>query len=216
MKEQILVNITPQETRVALILLVGLAASQAVSLWLNWGERTTVVSQARGFNLSVRIADSVRILEAAEPAKRATIVATLQSDDFQVTPIDEDQVAPHIPRGQIPGAIAQRLGSEREIRSTGMGGGMGMGPGNGFGPGMGGMGGMHGTGRMQNANVTRGFDVRLNDSQWMRFVALPETAAPALPNDFYVNLALSLIIVVAVVLYVGFMIMPLAVLFRVI
>ena len=180
--------------RVALILLVGLAASQAVSLWLNWGERTTVVSQARGFNLSVRIADSVRILEAAEPAKRATIVATLQSDDFQVTPIDEDQVAPHIPRGQIPGAIAQRLGSEREIRSTGMGGGMGIG--NGLGA-----GGMHGAGRMQNANVTRGFDVRLNDGQWMRFVALPETAAPALPNDFYVNLALSLIIVVAVVLF---------------
>ena len=41
--------------RVALILLAGLAASQAVSLWLNWGERTTVVSQARGFNLSVRL-----------------------------------------------------------------------------------------------------------------------------------------------------------------
>jgi signal transduction histidine kinase len=71
-----------------------------------------------------------------------------------------------------------------------------MGMGNGLGA-----GGMHGAGRMQNANVTRGFDVRLNDGQWMRFVALPETAAPALPNDFYVNLALSLIIVVAVVLF---------------
>lgn len=182
--------------RIALILLAGLVVSQAVSLWLNWGERTTVVSQARGFNVAVRIADSVRILEAAEPAKRATIVSTLQSDDFQVTPIDEDQVAPHVPRGQIPGAIAQRLGSEREIRSTGMGGGMGMG--NGFGQGM---GGMHGAGRMQNANVARGFDVRLNDGQWMRFVALPETAAPALPNAFYFQLALSLIIVVAVVLF---------------
>ncbi len=48
--------------RIALILLAGLLASQAVSLWLNRGERTTVVSQARGFNLAVRIADSVRIL----------------------------------------------------------------------------------------------------------------------------------------------------------
>lgn len=180
--------------RIALILLAGLVASQAVSLWLNWGERTTVISQARGFNVAVRIADSVRILEAAEPAKRATIVSTLQSGDFQVTPIDEDQVAPHVPRGQIPAAIAQRLGSEREIRSTGMGGGMG----NGFGQGM---GGMHGAGRMQNANVARGFDVRLNDGQWIRFVALPETAAPALTNDFYVNLALSMIIVVAVILF---------------
>ncbi len=191
--------------RIALVLLAGLAASQAVSFWLNWGERTTVVSQARGFNLAVRIADSVRILETAPLDKRRATIASVQSDDFQVTPIDEAQVAPHVPRGQIPGAITQRLGSEREIRSTGMGGGMGggmgMGPGNGFGPGMGGMGGMHGTGRMQNANVARGFDVRLNDGQWMRFVALPETAAPALPNDFYVNLALSLIIVVAVVLF---------------
>lgn len=180
--------------RIALILLAGLVASQAVSLWLNWGERTTVVTQARGFNVAVRIADSVRILEAAAPEKRETVLSTLQSDDFQVTPIDEDQVAPHIPRGQIPASIAQRLGSEREIRSTGMGGGMGMG--NGFGAGA-----MHGAGRMQNANVTRGFDVRLDDGQWMRFVALPETAAPALPNDFYVNLALSLIIVVTVVLF---------------
>ena len=184
--------------RIALILLVGLVASQAVSLWLNWGERTTVVSQARGFNVAVRVADSIRILEAATQGEREQVVSTLQSDDFQVRPIDEDQVAPHVPHGQIPTAIAQRLGSKREIRSTGMGGGMGggMGMGNGFGA-----GGMHGAGRMQNANVTRGFDVRLSDGQWIRFVALPETAAPALPNDFYVNLALSLIIVVAVVLF---------------
>jgi len=176
--------------RIALILLAGLAASQAVSFWLNSGERTTVVAQARGFNLAVRIADSVRILEAAEPGKRIAIVATLQSDDFRVTPIAEDQIAPHVPRGQIPSAIAQRLGSEREVRSTGMGGGMGAG-----------MSDMHGAGRKQNTNFTRGFDVRLNDGQWIRFVALGESAAPARPNDFYVNLALSLIIVIAVVLF---------------
>ena len=159
-------------TWIALILLAGLLASQAVSLWLNRGERTTVVSQARGFNLAVRIADSVRILEAAEPAKRSSIISTLQSDDFEVTRIAEDQISSHSPRGQIPLAIAQRLGSEREIRSTGMGGGMGNGMGAGMGGGLGpGAGGMHGAGRMQNANVTRGFDVRLNDGQWIRFLA---------------------------------------------
>ena len=189
-------------TWIALILLAGLLASQAVSLWLNWGERTTVVSQARGFNLAVRIADSVRILEAAEPAKRSSIVSTLQSDDFEVAPIAEDQISSHSPRGQIPLAIAQRLGSEREIRSTGMGGGMGNGMGAGMGGGLGpGAGGMHGAGRMQNTNVTRGFDVRLNDGQWIRFVAFSETAAPSLPNTFYFQLALSLLIVVAVVLF---------------
>ena len=189
-------------TWIALILLAGLLASQAVSLWLNRGERTTVVSQARGFNLAVRIADSVRILEAAEPAKRSSIISTLQSDDFEVTPIAEDQISSHSPRGQIPLAIAQRLGSEREIRSTGMGGGMGNGMGAGMGGGLGpGAGGMHGAGRMQNANVTRGFDVRLNDGQWIRFVAFSETAAPSLPNAFYFQLALSLLIVVTVVLF---------------
>lgn len=176
--------------RIALILLAGLAASQGVSFWLSSGERTTVVAQARGFNLAVRIADSVRILEAAQPEERMAIVSTLQSDDFRVTPITEDQIAPHVPRGQIPSAIAQRLGGEREVRSTGMGGGMGAG-----------MGGMHGAGRMPNANFTRGFDVRLSDGQWIRFVALGDTVAPAPPNTFYVNLALSLIIVIAVVLF---------------
>ena len=184
--------------RIALILLAGLLASQVVSLWLNWGERTTVVSQARSFNLAVRIADSVRILEATPQAKRPEIIASLQSDDFQVTPISEDQISPHVPRGQIQSSIAQRLGSEREIRSTGMGGGMGAGMGGGFGQGA---GGMHGNGTMQNANVTRGFDVRLDDGQWIRFVAVRETTAPSLPSDFYFNLALSLIIVVAVVLF---------------
>lgn len=187
---------------IALILLAGLLASQGVSLWLNWGERTTVVSQARGFNLAVRIADSVRILEAAEPAKRSSIISTLQSDDFEVTPIGEDQISSHSPRGQIPLAIAQRLGSEREIRSTGMGNGMGSIMGAGMGGGLGpGAGGMHGAGRMQNTNVTRGFDVRLNDGQWIRFVAFSETAAPSLPNALYFQLALSLVIVIAVVLF---------------
>lgn len=183
--------------RIAVILLAGLLASQAVSLWLNWGERTTVVSQARGFNLAVRIADSVRILEAADRAQRPVTIANLQSDDFNVAPVAEDAVAPHSPRGQIPAAIAQRLGSAREIRSTGMGVGMGGGMGGGFGPGA---GGMHGAGRMQTADLPRGFDVRLNDGQWIRFTAVRETAAPALPNDFYFRLGLSLIIVVAVVL----------------
>ena len=183
--------------RIALILLAGLAASQAVSFWLSSGERTTVVAQARGFNLAVRIADSVRILEAAPPEKRISIIATLQSDDFTVTPIPDDLVSTHVPRGQIPAAIAQRLGSEREVRSSGMGGGMGAGMGGGLGLGA---GGMHGAGQMQNVTLTRSFDVRLSDGQWIRFTANGETAPPALPNDFYINLAFSLVIIVAVVL----------------
>lgn len=183
--------------RIALILLAGLAASQAVNFWLNSGERTTVVAQARGFNLAVRIADSVRILEATPREKRRAIIATLQSDDFTVTPIPDDQVSAHVPRGQIPAAIAQRLGGEREVRSSGMGGGMGAGMGGGFGPGA---GGMHGAGRMQNAVLTRSFDVRLSDGQWIRFTANGETPTPALPSGFYINLALSLVIIVAVVL----------------
>lgn len=168
--------------RLALILLVGLLASQGISLWLNRDERATVVAKAYGFNLAARIADAVRILEASTPPNRPALIATLQTEDFHVTPIAEEEAAPNVPRGQIPLAISQRLGGEREIRSAGMGGGM------------------HGAGRIQNADFTRGFDVCLNDGQWIRFIAGRESTAPAVSNDFYLFLALSLFIIVTVVL----------------
>lgn len=125
--------------------------------------RSKVVSQARGLNFSDRLAEAVRLLEAETPARRAATAAALQSSDLRVTLINDDQVSPHSPRGQIQATLAARLGSEREIRSVG--GGMG-----GGGMGMGGGGMQRGGGMMQGGQQQglRSFEVRLNDGQWVR------------------------------------------------
>ena len=172
--------------RMALILFAGLLAAQLGSIWLQWRERATVVSQARGLNFTDRLADAVRALEADAPAQRDRSLATLQSTDLRVTLINDDQVSPNQPRGQIRAMLAARLGGERDIRSVGGGGGGGMQRG--------------GPGAMPQRGM-RDFDVRLNDGQWVRISAVHETdAPPALPADLITNLLLTLIIVSAVVM----------------
>lgn len=197
--------------RMALILLSGLLAAQLTSLWLQWDERAAVVSQARGLHVADRIAEAVRVLEATEPTRREGALPALQGADMKLMLIGENQVSPTVPHGTIQNAVAARLGSEREIRSfgagqgRGMGGGMGAGMGRmgagssagqtpGSGQGMGrGMGGM-GAGPMG----WRTFDVRLNDGQWVRVSALRDAeAAPALPNDLLLQLALTLVAALA-------------------
>jgi len=173
--------------RMTLILFAGLLAAQLGSIWLQWRERATVVSQARGLNFTDRLADAVRALEAGDPAQRDRSLATLQSTDLRVTLINDDQVSPNQPRGQIQAMVAARLGSERDIRSVG---------------GSGGGGGMQhgGPGTMPQRGM-RNFDVRLNDGQWVSISAVHETdAPPALPADLITNLLLTLIIVSAVVM----------------
>ncbi len=180
--------------RMALILLAGLLAAQSLSLWLHWGERATVVTEARGLRMADRIAEAVRILEADSTPKHRRALAQLQSNDLHVTLVEESQVSPNAPRGQIHSSIAARLGSERDIRSPGgMGGGMGAGAGAGAGTGM---------GRMQQDSGMRTFDLRLNDGQWVRIAASLKPGAPALPSDFYVHLLVSLAIIVFVVMLV--------------
>ena len=176
--------------RMALILLAGLLAAQSLSLWLHWGERATVVTEARGLHMADRIAEAIRALEADQSPAHRNAIARLQSDDLRIAPIGENQVSPHSPRGQIHSTIAARLGSEREIRSQG---GMGGGMGTGFGAGM---------GRTQQDSGQRSFDVRLKNGQWVRIEASLKPSAPALPNDFYVHLLVSLGIIVLVVMLV--------------
>ena len=176
--------------RMALILLTGLLAAQSLSLWLSWGERATVVTEARGLHMADRIAEAVRMMEADRTPRHQRAVAQLQSDDLRVTLIDESQVSPNAPRGQIQSTIAARLGSERDIRSPG---GMGSGMGGGMGAGM---------GRRQLDTGTRSFDLRLSDGQWVRIAATLKPGAPALPSDFYVHLLVSLAIIVLVVMLV--------------
>jgi signal transduction histidine kinase len=172
--------------RVALILLAGLLAAQLASLWLQWGERATVVSQARGQNFAERMVEAIRLLEADQPSQRSTSLPALQSGDLRVTLIRDDQVSPNPPRGQIQASMSARLGSEREIRSVGGGGG---------GMQHGGPGGMSPRG-----NPTRSFDVRLRDGQWIRISAVQEADTPALPNDLIAQLLITLIMVTAVVM----------------
>ena len=178
--------------RMALILFAGLLAAQLASIWLQWGERATVVSQARGLNFSDRLADAVRVLEAGDPARRDKTLATLQSSDLRVTLIGDDQVSASVPRGQIQATLGARLGSEREIRSAGGGmGGGGMG-----GRALGGSGMAHG-----GPGGMRSFDVRLNDGQWVRISAVQEAdAPPALSGDLITNLLITLLFVSAVAL----------------
>lgn len=172
--------------RMALILLAGLLTAQGASLWLQWGERATVVSQARGLNFADRMAETIRVLEAADPAQRTASLAAVQSRDLRVTLIRDDQVSENAPRGQILSVISTRLGSDREIRSVGGGGG--------------GMHGGAGGGTQLHGTPMRSFDVRLIDGQWVRITALPEPETPALPNDLIVQLLITLVIVIAVVM----------------
>jgi len=162
--------------RMALILLLGLLVAQGLSFWLQWGERATVVSQARGQNFADRMAEAVRALEATAPAERSAALARLPYGDWQVTLITEDQVSQNPPRGAIGAMLSARLGSAREIRPLGGAAGMGM---------------MHG-------NMPRGFDVRLQGGQWLRFSGARELAPPALPRDLILRLAVTLMIVTAV------------------
>ncbi len=189
--------------RMALILLAGLLAAQSLSLWLHWGERAEVVTEARGLHMADRIADAIRRLEADPTPGHRRAIAQIQSGDLRVALIDENEVHPNAPRGQIQATIAARLGSGRDIRSPGgMGSGMmgrGMGPGAGYGMGSGPGLGM---GRMAQDSAVRTLDVRLNDGQWVRITATLVPDAPALPRNFYMYLLLSLTIVVAVVMLV--------------
>lgn len=164
--------------RMALILLLGLLVAQGLSFWLQWGERATVVSQARGQNFADRMAEVVRALEATAPADRSAALATLPYGDWQVTLISEDQVSQNPPRGPVGAMLSARLGSAREVRPLG---------------GAAGMGRMHG-------NMPRGFDVRLQGGQWLRFSGARQLDTPALPRDLILRLAVTLMIVTAVVM----------------
>lgn len=166
--------------RMALILLLGLLVAQGVSLWLQWGERASVVSQARGQNFMDRMAQAVRVLEGTEPGRRAAALETLQYDDWQVSLISADQVSPTPARGVMQNLLQARLGSAREIRLAGGNAGMGMG--------------------MMHGNMPRSFDVRLRDGQWLRFTGAREANTPALPRDLIARLAFTLMIVIVVVM----------------
>ncbi|MFZ4625456.1 MAG: ATP-binding protein [Rhodoferax sp.] len=178
--------------RMALILLAGLLVAQGVSMWLQWGERAAVVTQARGLHMMDRIAESVRLLEASAPTQRPSALAALQHDGLRVALITEQQAQAGTLRETLQETLSERLGSPRQIRvlgGAGLGMGMGMGPGMGAG--------------QQRGNLRRNVDVRLADGQWIRITTALESdaAAPALSNTLIIQLLVSLALVAAVVIF---------------
>ena len=165
--------------RMALILFLGLFAAQLVSLWLQWGERATVVSAARGQNFVDRVVEAVRVLESQEPSRRAAAMAALQYGALRVSMIGADQVSPDTGRRPMQGMINARLGAEHEVRVVGEAAGFGM---------------------PQRGNARRGVDVRLRDGQWVRLSFSGEADAPALSNELIARLAVMLAIVMIVVM----------------
>ena len=186
--------------RVMLILLCGLIAAQLTSLWLQWGERANVITEARGRNFVDRIADVVLKLESETPSHRASKLAELGASDLKLVLISAEETGHHRARRSVELALSERLGSEREIRST-----------NEFGR-VGNMGGMRGgmphaarqgmgSNRMRFAeNSIQSLDVRLQDGQWLRILTDPEGAPPALPNALIMQLVLSFLIIVIVIM----------------
>ena len=173
--------------RMALILLLGLFTAQLVSVWLQWGERATVVSEARGQNFVDRIVEAVRVLESDDPARRKAALVALQYGAMQVTLIDADHASPNTGHRPMQNMINARLGAEHEIRVLGEAAGSGMQWGK-------------SSGMQQRGNARRGADVRLRDGQWVRFSFTGESDAPALSNELMVRLLVMLAIVTVVVM----------------
>ena len=174
--------------RMALILLLGLLAAQLSSFWLQWGERASVVSQARGEHFIDRIAETVRMLEMDDSARRHSNLSAFQSRDLQVSLIDSTEVSPQPIRRYFQSALSTRIGGERDMRSSGVGEEMGRGRGS-----RGGRGG-HGMAS------PRSLDIELKDGEWVRITVSPENTPPALPNELIIQLLVTLAIVGGVVM----------------
>ena len=166
--------------RMALILVLGLFTAQLLSVWLQWGERASVVSEARGQNFVDRVVEAVRVLEADESAQRKAALGALQYGALRVTLISEDQVSPNAGRRPMQAMLNARLGADHETRVLADAAGFGM---------------------QQHGNARRGVDVRLRDGQWVRLSFSGEAEAPALSNELIVRLAVTLVIVVLVVMF---------------
>ncbi len=201
--------------RVALFLLLGLLLAQIGSFWLFWGERDNAVNQARGEAVISRIVNAARAMNAEEPEKRASLIAKLQSEELEISLINDNEVMETNNRAPFIVAIQNRLSGNFEVRSA-----RGMNN-------MNGMNGMRGNGRRQmgeqndpsvqnrnNAHLEgrmRAFEaqhqpmlllhIRLEDGAWMRVAASTEIKALFLPASLFWQMGATLFIVLAVTLF---------------
>jgi signal transduction histidine kinase len=110
--------------RLVLVLLVGLAVAQLVSLAIHMHERGELLLQASGVRSAQRVADVVRLLESVGPAERRRIVDVLSAppllislDRGPIPPGDEGEAKSA--RAALFGAILRRsLGAGWPVEVT--------------------------------------------------------------------------------------------------
>jgi signal transduction histidine kinase len=71
--------------RLVLVLLGGLALTQALTLWVNQSERGQLLHRAGGMQLAQRVADIARLLDSTAPAERGRIVALFAAPPLVVS-----------------------------------------------------------------------------------------------------------------------------------
>ena len=88
--------------RLALVLIVGLVAAQALSAWINWSERDRLLLRAAGQQPAQRVADIVRLLDSLDATERDRIVRILDAPPQWVS-LDRPPL-PAPARADAPGA----------------------------------------------------------------------------------------------------------------
>ncbi len=191
--------------RVLAVLIVGLALVLSIGAVLHLRERSDLLQQAGAAGMARQIADAVRVLDAQDPAARASTAASLGSASLNVT-LGQ---TPSNPGDSVRGPRAARiealldayLGDRREIR---LGPGMGM-------PAMpmGGASMPHAMSSMQPPTI----QVRLRDGTWASFASAAPQLHVAWPYHLLIEaIALMLLVIAVSVIAVRRATRPLAVL----
>jgi signal transduction histidine kinase len=198
--------------RLVLVLLGGLAVAQLVSFAIHSDERLALLQQAGGMQSAQRIADAVRLLDAADAAGRRRIVNVLSAPPLLVS-LDRERLTarPDADAAGGRGAVFEALLRESlgegwtietvlaEPRAPGADPAR-RGPGSGgWGPMHGGMGGrygdaMHGPGRGGFAFLAQ---VRLRDGQLVTFDARQQEPVAGWSTRLVLSLSVLLVAVVA-------------------
>jgi signal transduction histidine kinase len=190
--------------RVVAVLVGGLALVLSIGIAVHVRERADLLEQAGAVGMARQIADAVRVLDAQNPAARASTAESLATANLQVTlgpaPSAPQAVgrAPHAAR--LEALLKAYLGGRREIRV----GGLGM-------PSMR-MGGAPMRHAMPGMGPTS-VEVRLRDGSWASFAFVAPPLRVAWPVHLLVEaLVLMLLVIVVSVVAVRRATRPLAVL----
>jgi signal transduction histidine kinase len=198
--------------RLVLVLLGGLAIAQLISFAIHSDERLALLQRAGGVQSAQRIADTVRLLDAADAAGRQRIVNVLSAPPLLVS-LDRERFTARAGedtgngRGAAFEALLRELlgdGWPIETVIAGAGGGDSLLPRRG--PGAGGWGAMHGPmggryGGAMHGQGRGGFSflaqVRLRDGQLVTFDALQAEPVAGWSTRVLLSLAVLLVAVVA-------------------